>query len=310
MSVKTYVLLEHTHASAQVYLQVNANQRIRQYKRPVDHAYGQITFMDRDGVNRTLRLVFGCNEIDQDKQIKEFQIPANRKYTQAEMDARKFIDGVLVTANPLVQKYLEASPQFEDNWIPEKDPKGEGRVVQCPELRQPLYRLYDETVQLKTDDAMFMLRVRAANKIAGINDVRSGQELLYRLFGAAHKAPNDILKVRQQLIDYLDGCDTDKELNELLKEDINQDEQTEILIGKAIGMGLLDFDKEDDQVVRIDGKKIIKLKQIPSEYAPEERRRYFSVFLTSPEGKLVKEDLEKAIKEGEKKKVVEKEAVA
>lgn len=304
MALKTYVLLSHTHATAQVYRQVNAHQRVRLYKRPVDHAYGQITFTDRNGSNKTIRYKESTDEIYLSEQIKpNVGIPANEKYTQSERDALMFIDGVLMTESPTVQKYLETSPQFQWNWDPNKDPDKDkrtgkkGAIVRCASITQPLYTLLDETVELKTDDDMFMKRLAAGNKIGAIKDIQKGQELLYRLYGAAHNAPDDILKIRAQLVGYLDDSD-DKMLDEILKEDkdVNQDEKIEILIGKAMGSGILDFDCEKDQVCRIDGKKVIKIKQIPSEYSAEERRRYFSQFLTSPDGELAKKDIEQAVK--------------
>jgi hypothetical protein len=291
-----------------VFRQVNAHQRVRLYKRPIDHAFGEITFTDRDGKSKKIRYKETTDVIDFHEQIKPaIGIPANEKYTQSERDALMFTDGVLMTENLTVQNYLEASPQFEWNWDPNKDPDliagkiKKGRVVRCPHITQPLYTLLDETVELITDDEEFMKRVEAAKKIASVRDVKIGQELLYRLYGAAHNAPDDILKIRAQLREYLDDAD-DKLLDEILKEDkdVNQDEKIEILIGKAMGLGILDFEKEKDQVCRIAGNKVIKVKQIPSEYSPEERRRYFSQFLTSPDGELAKKDIEKAVKAVEK----------
>ncbi len=304
---KTYVLLEHTHASANVFLQVNQHQRVRLYKRPIDHAYGQITQTNRDGKNVTLRLKLQTDEIDQAKQIKEIGIPANEKYTQAERDALMFRDGVLITDNPTVQKFLETSAQFADNWDKAKDPEGKGRVVRTADIRQPLYALYDETVTLKADDDVFMNRLNAANKIAKVKDIKTGQDLLYRLYGAFHKVPQTLLEIRAQLIAYLDEAD-DKMIAFILKDDkeMNIDENTEVLIGKAIGFGLLSFDAVEDQVTILVGGKQRNVKQIPSEYQPEERKTYFAQFLTSEDGKLVRTELEKEVKEKETKSVKDK----
>jgi len=299
---KTYVLLDHTLATAQVYQQVNAQQRVRLDKRQVDHAHGQITFTDRDGKNKTLRLKLQTDEIDQAKQIKEIGIPANEKYTQSERDALMFRNGVLITDNPTVQKFLEESPQYEDNWLPEKDPEGKKRVVRTQDVRQPLYKLFDKTIELKTDDEMFVKRVKAANKIMETKDIQAGQNLLYRLFGAFHKAPDNILEIRAQLIEYLDESD-EKMLDNILKEDkeMNIDEGAEILIGKAIGLKIISFDTVPNQIVMTVGGKQRNVKQIPSEFSPEERKLYFAQFLTSEDGKLVRTELEKEVKAKEPK---------
>lgn len=307
---RMYVLLEHTHSTAQVYYQIDPQHRVRLNKRPIDHAFGQITFLDRDGKNKTIRLKLQTDEIELQKQIKDVGIPANEKYTQAERDAVMFRDGVLITDNPVVQKYLETSPQFEDNWIPEKDPEKKNRVVRCSEIQKPLYKRLDETVNLKADDEEFMGRLAAANKIAKVQDVKTGQDLLYRLYGAFHKVPNELLKIRAELIAYLDEAD-EKMIALILKEDkdVNIDEHTEVLIGKAIGLKILSFDLVPDQVVMTVGGKQRNLKQIPSEYLPEERKIYFAQFLTSEDGKLVRTELEKEVKGKEPKAVKEKEAV-
>ncbi len=305
MALKTYILLPHTEASANVYRQVNGNQRIRLYKRPYDHAYGQITFTDRDGKNKTIRLKLGVDEIDQTKQIKELFIPANEKYTQAERDALMFVDGVLMTENETVQKFLETSPQYDKNWDPKLDPEfiagkvKQGRIIKSADIRQPLYTLYDESIELDAEDALFMKRLKAANKIAAITDLVKAQELMYRLNGSFFEAPDDIKKCRQQLVRFLDEAD-DAMLNELLKDDVNKDEEVEILLGKCIRYGFISFDQEKDQVSKVIGDKVTKLKMISSEYDHEERKRYFIEFLTSNDGKLLMDDLKKLVAKEEK----------
>lgn len=305
MAIKTYILLPHTEASANVYRQVNGNQRVRLYKRPFDHAHGQITFTNRDGKNQTIRLKLGVDEIDFQKQIKELSIPANEKYTQAERDALLFTDGVLITDNETVQKFLETSPQYDKNWDPnldpdkEKRPNKKGNIVRSAEIRQPLYTLYDENIELDEDDAMFMKRLKAGNKIAAIKDVKTGQELMYRLNGAFFDAPDDIKKIRAQLVLFLDSAN-DAMLDELLKEDVNKDEEVEVLLGRAIGLGIISFDHVENQVVRLNGDKVTNLKMISSEYEHEDRKRYFIEFLTSNDGKLLMEDLKKLVAKADK----------
>lgn len=300
MATKTYILLPHTESSANVYVQPNANQRIRLKNRPIDHAYGQVTFMDRGGKNRTIRLKLETDEIFQDVQIKDKMIPANAKFTQSERDALRFTDGRNIVENETVQKFLEASPQFEDFWLPEKDPEKKGRVGNCPDIRKPLYKLLDQVSDLKASDNMFRKRLAAGNKINAIEDIRVGQELMIRLNGAFFKAPDDILKIRDELISFLDDAD-EVMLDNLLKEDINIDEKVTVLIGRAIGLGIISFDKVPDQVVRISGQKVTNLKQISSTYAPEERKKYFSEFLTSEDGKLLMQDIQKAVAAADKK---------
>lgn len=307
MALKTYVLLEHTNSSAQVYLQVNAAQRVRLEKRPVDHAYGQITFMDRDGKNKTIRLKLSTDEIFLQNQIKpDIGIPANEKYTQSERDSLMFRDGVLMTSNPTVQKYLETSPQFEDFWNADKDPEKDkqpnkkGRVGACPDIRQPLYKLYDKTVELRSNNEMFKKRVAAANKIMAIQDVTKGQELMYRLNGSFFKAPDDLLEITDQLVSFLDSAD-EAMLDALLKDDTTIDEKTTMLLGKAMAFGIISFDLVPNKIVKVNGEKVVALKEISSEYSPEERKRYFCEFLTSEDGKLLMQDIQNLVTKAEKK---------
>lgn len=147
---------------------------------------------------------------------------------------------------------------------------------------------------------MFRKRVAAANKIMALKTVEEGQTLMYRLNGSFFKAPNDMLEIEAQLIRFLDEAD-EPMLDNLLKEDTNLDEKTTVLIGKAIGLGIISFDKVPDQVVKVKGQKVTPLKEISSEYTPEERKRYFSEFLTSNDGKLLLQDIEKEIAAAEKK---------
>lgn len=281
--------MDHTKPSANVYVQAQ-NQKVRVEHRPIDHAYLQVTFQDRDGNNKTIRLKLGTDEIFQDKQIKEFSIPANERFTQAERDAVRFKDGVLTTSNKTVQKFLEASPQFEGFWLPDAQGKTAGY---CAEIKSPLYKLYDKTVEIESDDKMFKLRLAAANKIAGLTK-EEGQSLMIRLNGSYFTPPDDEKEVRLGLVAFLDAAN-EAALNEILKEDINLDEEVTILLGKAIKHGIISFDKVENQVVKLKGDKIIPLKEISSQHDPDERKRYFSEFITSNAGKLLKNDLEKEV---------------
>ena len=298
MSTKIYVLTEATESSANVYVQPNPNERIRLKKRPLDHAYGQITFTDRDGKQKTIRYKQSCNEIDFHKQIKEFMIPANEKFAQAERDDLRFVDGVLATDKEVLQNYLETSPEFEEFWKKDKN----GKVGSCSHVRVPKYRLMDKAKDMDDEDAAFRKRLKAANKIAEIKDLKTAQELMIRLNGSFFKTPVTLKACTSDLIRFLDSAD-DAMLDALLKDELNLDEEVTVLIGKAINLGILSFDKVPNQVVKIKGENVVKLKEISSEYLPEERKRYFSEFLTSADGKLLVEDLKKEIAgiEGEDK---------
>ena len=290
--VKTYVLLEHTKSSASVYVQVSKDKRVRiGDKRPVDHAFNQITFMDYEGKNRTIRLKLSCDEIYQDVQIKQHLIPANEKWTQEERDALRFTNGSLVTDNPVVQNFLETSPQYDKFWVPDE----KGRVGRCASIKRPLYTLYDETVELAEEDRMFNLRLKAANKIGAINSLKEAQDLMIRLNGSFFKTPDNLLKCRSELIRYLDAANEEM-LDRLLKDEITLDEEVTILIGRLVSQKQISFDKVKNQVVQmLPNGKTKNLKEISSDYDLEDRKQYFLDFLTSEDGKLMFNDLKKLV---------------
>jgi hypothetical protein len=296
-NVKTYHLLAHTESTAQVYVQANATQKVRLSKRPIDHAYGQLTFSNREGSNKTIRLKLNTDEIFLQNQIKpEIGIPANEKYTQAERDALMFRDGVLITANKTVQLFLETSPQFEDFWKPDE----QGRVGSCPDIQKPLYKLYDKTVEIKSNHAMFQLRLKAANRVNDLKTVEDAHELLFRLNGSSFKAPDTLEECVDLLVGFIDDAD-EVMLNALLKDKLNVDEKVTVLLGKAIKHGIISFDKVPDQIVMTVGGATRNVKEISSEYSFEERKRYFSEFLTISDGKLLLDDIQKEVDKKEKK---------
>lgn len=303
MALKTYVLLDHLDSSANIYLQVNQNTRIKFQKRPVDHAYLEMVFTDRAGQQRNIRLKLGCPTIDRNEQIKVYQIPANEKHTQEEKDALRFKDGVNVTDDELVQTYLEASPQFEDNWDPKKDPEKKGRVVKCNSIHRPMYKIYDRMVEVKSDNAAFKKRLSAAIKVGAIDTVEAGSAMLLRLFGTFHKVPETLDEIQNQLVDYLDEAD-DKGLDLILKEEKSDtvDETISVLIGKAINLGIITFDKKPDEIGMMKNEKYHSLRTISSEYSPEQRLGYFVEFLATEDGKPMLSDIQAAVIKAEKKK--------
>ena len=297
MATKTYVLLDHLKPTAPVYLRLNGNQRQRLDKRPVDHAYLKYTIVDpEDGKNKTFRLKLSCDSIDQAVQIKEHSIPANERFTQRERDSVRFRYGTLTTSNPTVQRFLEKSPQFNGF-------KGE----RPDDIPRPMYDLLDKNQEVLTDNQMFKKRVRAGVKIAQIDTLSEAQSLMIRLNGSAFKTPDNLEECQNALAQYLDDAD-DEMLDNLLRDEINLDEEVSILVGKAIKHKTLSFDDVKDQVVRItpDGRKL-KVKEISSDYDFEVRQQYFVEFLTSPQGRLLLGDIQADVDRVEGVRVDEKE---
>lgn len=289
MALKTYVLLDYTRPTAQVYRQVNKNERMRLDTLPINHAFLQLTFMTKEGKNKTARLKLNCNTIWQDEQMKpDINIPANERFTDAERNAVKFINGVLSTTNPIVQEYLEAIPQYN----------GFGGQSEY----RKLYDIFDPHIEVKNQNSDFKLRLRAGNKIASL-ELKDAQDLMIALNGRAFTPPVTIEECQNELVNYMDHAD-EEGLEKLLKEELDFDEKIAVLISRAISANVLSFDAEPNQVVRIVGNRNVRVKEISSTYEPEERERYLVEFLGSENGKLALEDIRKDVEKAEGKQPV------
>lgn len=306
MATKTYVLLPHTNSAAPIYRRVNKDQRIRLEKRPIDHAFLQITFTESDKdlpsgqypKNRTLRLKMNSNSIFQDEQIKE-GIPANTPFTSAEKTAVEFRNGVLVTRYDIVQKFLDNHPQNK---------KFSGL---CDAIKQPLFEEYDKASTLKAGNEDFRKRAKVAAKIMALEesgDLKAGQDLMIRLNGSFFKVPDLMEEVIAGLIAFLDNAE-EPELDKFLSDSVSKDEEITILIGRAVNSGVLSFDEKPNQVSLKKNNAWVDVKLISSEHSPAERKRYFAEFLSSPDGQLLYEDLKKTTEGGATKTKSKKETV-
>lgn len=314
---KIYHLLPHTDSTVPIYRRVSDGQRVPLKKRIIDHPYLQITFNDqakrvidrqpnsdkygkeidnpRYGKNVTCRLKLTSNSIYQDEQIKE-GIPANQPFTQSERDAVQFNHGVLVTANPIVQWFLETVPHMK------------GFKGLCDDIPQPLYEIYDPTIEVTDQNKEIRKRTAAVVKVLGM-DLETAQNLMVRLNGSYVKTPDTLEEVQNQLVDFIDNAG-DAELEELMKDEANSDQQITILLGRVIKAGILSFDQEPNHVSKKKGNGWVSVKMVSSDATIVERERLFTVFLGSPEGKLLLEDLKaelKKMKKGKKAKEVEQE---
>jgi hypothetical protein len=251
----------------------------------------------------------GCDSIDQNEQIKEFLIPANTPFTQFEKDAVAFRYGSLSTTEEIVQKYLEASPQFDQFWIPmAKNADGKwvmdqkGKRGTCHEVFRPLYQLYDESVEIVSDNKLFKKRLRAANIIAAL-DLEGANDMLLNIFGRYHKLATTVEHAQNQLVDFLDGAN-EEGMDFVIRaaKDTTVDEDVKILVGKLVQLGHLDFDSVGDQVVKKVGDKTMKLLELSSAYEPDIRVQMFSDFLLTNDGKALQEDLKKDLEKLNKKK--------
>lgn len=297
MPPKTYVLLEHTKPTANVYIQVNKDQRAKIPARRLDMAHLQVGFVDREGKNKTLRLKLSSNKIYQDEQIKD-GILANEKFTQREREAVTFKHGVAVVKSEVVQQFLDASPQHENFWVKDEN----GNVGYCDEVLQPLFKEYSKDVEVQSTNKNFKKRLAAANRINDLSTVQEGQALLIRLNGSSFTPPDTLEEIQNLLVDWLDITD-EAGMDHLIRKDHTSDEEATIVVANAIAEGILSFDKVPGQAVKVKGKNTLNLKEVPADFSSHDQQRYFVEFLLTDAGKLVYEDLKKEVgSKPEKKK--------
>lgn len=300
MAVKTYVLLETMDSTAPVYQKLPNGSRVQVKKIPLHAPTLRQEFYDKDGNARVIRYKSSSKFIDQDKQISEEKIDANAKFSREEMDSRKFRFGQLTTHKQKLQEYLEAHPEFE------------GFDGTCDTVRQPRYKLLDKANEQKIKNESTRLMVQAVNKVLSLN-LADAQAMLIRLNGSFFETPDpkkieegtDAEKIeaatkecQNMLIDFINDAENEKTIQAVLKEDSDNtvDEKTTILIGSLINAKLLSFNEVEGAVSKKSNDKWITVRELSNEYSLEVREKMFNNFLNTPDGKPLKQDLEKDLK--------------
>lgn len=292
MAFKTYVLLDTMDVSVPIYQRVNDDQRVQIKKRAWYAPFLQLTVFNDEGA-LNLRYKESCDTVLMDEQIEKKKIPANAKFTNSERKDRLFRNGMLTTNKPNLQRFLEIYPGFTDsNYTSESVPHKE-------------YSLFDKGKSTKMLNAEVRKRANAVNKVLDL-ELAGAQEMLIRLNGSFFKTPTDLEECQNMLIDFIDEAE-DGGLNAVLADDINVDEKTTVLIGKLINQGTLSFDAVDGKISKLDkdGKWVV-IREMSSTYSLTERKRMFSDFLNTNDGKALKDDLRNDIKE-EKDEVIKED---
>ncbi len=299
MAIKTYVLLDTMDANAPVFQKLPNGERVQVKKIPLHAPTLRQEFYDKDGNAKVIRYKSHSKFIDQDKQIKEENIPANSKFTREEMDSRKFRFGILVTGKVRLQEFIESHPEFE------------GFDGTCDTIRTPKYKLLDKVGESKIKNDGTRLMVKAVNKVLALS-LEEAQAMLIRLNGSFFETPNvnqyegsdeekreaATNECQNMLINFINDSESEKALNAVLKEDSEStvDEKTTVLIGSLINAKLLSFNEIEGAISKFSNGKWVTVREISTEYPTEERQRLFNNFLNSNEGKPLKQDLEKDLK--------------
>ncbi len=294
MPLKTYVLLSSLDADAPVFKQTADGQRIQVKKMPVFRPYLRVAYQDEKGIGRVIRyksnavLTEGDKErviIDQREQIDKLKLDANEEFTRTERRDLEFKHGILVTNKLAAQTYLEAYPGFE------------GFKGTCEDVRDAQFKLLDEVAEAKLKNSDIRLRVKAANKVIEMG-LEEAQDTLIRLNGSFFTTPTDVEECQNLLMNFIDDAE-EAGLKAVLQDasSTNIDEQTTVLIGKLINQGTLSFNATEGKISKKDlNGEWIDIRDMSAEYSLEERKRLFSDFLNSNDGKLLKNDLEKDLK--------------
>ncbi len=300
--LKTYVLLSVLDADAPVYQKTTDGQRIQLKKIPVWAPYLRMTYQDEKGVSRTIRYKStavdesGKTVLDQREQIDKLKIDANTPFTTAERKDMEFKNGVCFTAKIASQDYLEAYPAFE------------GFIGTCDEIREPLYRLLDVAKDNEIKNSDTRKRIEAASKVLKLN-LEDARSMLIRLNGSFFETPNtgddkaDLGECQNMLWAFIDDAE-EAGLDAVLmnEEDVNIDDKTTVLLGRLLNADLLSFDAVDGKISKKDKDgKWITVRDMSTEYELDERKRLFSDFLNTEDGKALKIDLEKDLKAADKK---------
>jgi len=307
MSLKTYVLLSSLDADAPVYQQTPEG-RVQIKKIPVWRPYLRVAFQNDKGVGKVHR--YKANAVlteekdgkevdriilDQREQIDKLKIEANEPFTRHEMRDLEFKSGICFTNKLVAQAYLEAYPGFE------------GFKGSCDEVRGPEFKLLDEAAEALIKNSDTRKRIKAAAKVLELK-LNEAREMIIRLNGSFVATPNtgndeaDLGECQNMLWAFIDDAE-EAGLDAVLMEekDITIDDKTTILIGSLLNAGLISFDATEGKISKKDkdGKWIV-VREMSDEYSMEERKRLFSDFLNTDDGKALKTDLEKDLKAFEK----------
>lgn len=287
MPVKVYALLDVLDSSAPIYQHLPGNQRVKMVKMPVWEPFLRIT-TSVGGKSRTIRYKETATSIYEDEQIEKNKIPIDAPFTQRERGKLKFRRGVIALTEDMAQEYIENYPAFDGF-------KGV-RPEECP---RALYTLIDETKQKDLRNEEIKLRVKSTMKVMDM-ELPEAQAMYIKITGSYEGVPSEEKECQNRLAELINDMEHDQ-LVDFAELALSKDDEADILIGKLVNHGILSFTEVENAISRNDiTGKWTSVKQIPSSYPPEERRRYFIMYLTSPDGELLLASLKKALAKIEK----------
>lgn len=283
---KKYVLADAVKSTAQIFLGENDNEKAFRLDTPRKvNLYLRHRFADKSGKRKITRFKLGANSIDQAEQIKSDMIPANEPFTVDERGALQIVNGVLIVedGDDFTQEFLspDNNPQRVD--FTGRDRGGVTGILQ--ELDEEAMADEENDFIFKTSDAM--------QKIKGMSDDELAAHVAL-IFGSSYPVPTRTKDRQNLLLKSLEG--SEERVDMILNSKINKDDEVTILLSKAINQGVIAFDLKANYVSIKRGDQWQDAKMISSEqYNYDEREILFRQHLASPEGELLRKDIEKSV---------------
>jgi hypothetical protein len=281
---KKYVLIDAVKSTAQIFVGERDTDKAFRLDTPRQVGlYLKHNFTDKSGKRKITRFKLGANSIFQDEQIKNDMILANERFTTDERRTLYLINGVLVTDDEFLQSFLH-----EDNNPQRLEFTGRSRGSITPLIME----LDEEKISDDENDFIF----RTAEAIMKIRSMTKDEAAAFvALFrGASYPIPERLKDCQNILSKDLEG--SDERINMILNADINPDSQVVILLNKAINKGILSFEIKPDFVQVKRGEQWLDAKMVVAD-SYEEREILFRQYLASPEGELLRKDIESLLSE-------------
>lgn len=283
---RKYVLADAVKSTAQIFVGDDPTERAFRLDTPRKvPLYLRHTFQDAKGTRKVTRYKSYATSIDQTIQIKENLIPANEPFTIDERGDLEIINGVLIAdeADEIKINFLSAdnNPQRVDF-----TGRNRGGVTGIfMELDEEAMADEENDLIFKTAEALQLIKKMSEDEAAAYIS-------LFR--GSSYPVPAR-LKERQNLL-AKDLENNEQKIDMILNSVRNQDDEVTILLSKAINQGVILFEQKPNYVSIKRGDQWQDAKMISSEqYNYEEREILFRQHLASPEGELLRKDIEKLV---------------
>lgn len=285
--VKKYVIVDAIKSTAQIFAKANINDKdgIRLDTPRKLRLFMQHVFTDKNGKQQKTRLKLGASSIFMDKQIKEDQIPANDQYTDAERNALYLVNGVMVCADEFINAFLH-----EDN-----NPQREEFTGRNRGNLSPIFKELDEVAIADDENKFIFDTARALTKIFSMN-LTEVQSLVALLFGSSYPTPTRIKDCQNICAKALEG--NEERINLVLNGEWGKDGDITVLLNKALNKGIISFDSKPDFVQIKRGNDWVDAKMVVAE-TYEGAEALFRQHLASPEGELLRKDIELLLEQGQ-----------